>query len=122
MTWLHVIEGVAGAVVTVVGIYVAILYARSATTKVNIGISKDTIETQGETIAAQAERIDLMDRDLSHERDLNVARSALIESQNARIEHLERIITARDLIEAQGAMMRRAFIHLHVPPTILDAS
>lgn len=125
MSWAdleHTIEGLVGLVVLVAGIYYSQLLFRGQRVKAATQLAATTIDQQDRTINAQGERIELQDREIVHLKELGVSKDRLIESQGARITYLETVVTARDLIEAQGKMIHAGFTYLQVPDEVLAAA
>lgn len=123
MNWadlLHILEVVVAVLVGLTTIYYGILLFRGQRTKAATALATTTIQQQDATITAQGERITLLERDNDHHRELKAQQDLLVQSQAARIAYLETVVTARDLIEDQGRMMRAAFLHLQVPASVLD--
>lgn len=125
MSWsdlLHIVEVLVAILIGVTTIYYGQLLFRGQRTKAATALAAATISQQDATITAQGARIDLLESEAQHKRELDLQKDRLIESQAARITYLENVVTARDLIEAQGRMIHAGFSYLQVPDSVLAAS
>lgn len=122
MSWValeHLIEALVAVLLGVASIYYGVLLFRGQRVKAATQLATTTIAQQDATITAQGERIDLQELEISHLKELLESKDRLNDSQSARITYLETVVTARDLIEAQGKMMHAGFRHLNVPEDVL---
>lgn len=122
MSWAaleHTGEILIAILIGVMTIYYGQLLFRGQRAKAATELAKTTIAQQDATITAQSERIELSNREIEHLRELRQQDRAFIESQTARITYLETVVTARDLIEAQGKMIHAGFRFLDVPEDVL---
>lgn len=122
MSWVdieHTAEILVALLIGVMTIYYGQLLFRGQRVKAATELAKTTIAQQDATITAQGERIGLLERDNDHLRELRVSDRQLAEAQAARITYLENVVTARDLIEAQGKMIHAGFRFLDVPEDVL---
>lgn len=115
----HTGELLLTVLIGVTTVYYGQLLFRGQRAKAATTLATTTIAQQDATITAQGERIELSDREMVHLRELLASKDLLIESQGRRIDYLETVVTARDLIEAQGKMMHAGFRHLQVPEEVL---
>lgn len=122
MSWtelVHFIEILIAILIGVTTLYYGQLLFRGQRMKAATELAKTTIAQQDATITAQGERIGLLERDNDHLRELRASDRQLAEAQAARITYLENVVTARDLIEAQGKMIHAGFRFLEVPEAVL---